>query len=644
MSVFEIRYGTSRHQKLLDAILQRHRYSYNAMSQKYDTFRKLEELDLAYLPETEADQLRRDKRESGKPQYTTITVPYSYAIKQSAHMYLASVFLSRAPVHQFSGQGAETQSNELAVETLIDYQIRIGGSLGPYYVWLHDMLKYGFGVLGTYWDKEVSYVSSIEERPKLYMGIIPIPGKTQKVRTTRQIDGYNGNRSYNVSPYEIFPDPRVPLSQLQSGEFIGRMTQTGWNEIIKRKKAGRYYNVEVLSLNKTANFFPDAPGNRSSQIIMPENTDSITIGQEEKVSIIRLLEFYWEIIPSDWGLGESNYPEKWVFTVANGAIIVSAQPMGLLHNKFPFDVLESDFDGYALIKRSLLEVSKPLNDVMTWLVNAHFHNVRKVLNDQLVVDPSRVVMKDLTDPDAGRLIRLKPAAYGTDTRLAVSQLQVVDITRSHISDMQVISDLMQRATGVVDSLMGMLDPGGRKTATEVRQAGGFSANRLKTIAEYCSATGISTHARKLLQSSQQLYDINKKLRIMNNQLANGVGVIDITPESIAGEYDYVPIDGTMPIDRTAQMALWGQTLQQLAAIPQAQMYDFERMIDYTIKLGGIRNLSSFKVQVVPDAQMASAAAAGNVIPLRGQGGQANQAGTEGSIPGAPTIAGMGPVA
>ena len=640
MSVFEIRYDSDRHRRLLDAIIRRHRYSYDTMSKKYTDFRGLEELDLAYLPETEANALRRGQREAGKPQYTTINLPYSYAIKQSAHMYLSSVFLARAPIHQFSGMGAETQTNEQAVETLIDYQIRVGRALGPYYVWLHDMVKYGFGIIGSYWDKEISYVSRIEEREKMYLGMIKT-GKMEKVRTTTQVEGYVGNRVYNVSPYEIFPDPRVPLNRLQEGEFVGRMTQVGWNVVLKKKQAGEYYNVEVLSVNKTANFFPGADQQRSSQIIMPENVDSITVGQEEKVSVIQLLEFYWELVPADWGVGDSKYPEKWVFTVANGSIIVSAQPLGLLHNKFPFDVIESDFDGYALFKRSILEVSKPLNEIMTWLINAHFHNVRKVLNDQLIVDPSRVVMKDLTDPDAGRLIRLKPAAYGSDPRLSVHQLQVVDITRSHINDSQLVGEMMQRATGVVDSLMGMLDPGGRKTATEVRQASGFSANRLKTIAEYCSATGFATHAAKLLQSSQQLYDINRRLRITQGTLANGAGIIDVTPESIAGDYDYVPVDGTMPIDRTAQMALWGQTMQQVGSLPQAQMYNFERMIDHVLKLGGIRNLSSFKINLVPDGQMQAQAQAGNVIPLRNPSGAA---GTEGSPSGTPIIAGMGPVA
>jgi hypothetical protein len=53
-----------------------------------------------------------------------------------------------------------------------------------------------------------------------------------------------------------------------------------------------------------------------------------------------VLEFAWELIPADWGLGSGKVPEKWVFTVGNDAVIIGAQPLGYYHNKFPFQVLE----------------------------------------------------------------------------------------------------------------------------------------------------------------------------------------------------------------------------------------------------------------------------------------------------------------
>ena len=115
---------------------------------------------------------------------------------------------------------------------------------------------------------------------------------------------------------------------------------------------------------------------------------------EDKLDFVSLLEMGVELIPSEWGMGSSNMPEKWMITIGNDAVILRCAPLGCLHNQFPFSVMEYEIEGYSIFKRGMLETMRPLNDVLTWLFNAHFHNVRKVLNDQLIVDPSRLVMKD----------------------------------------------------------------------------------------------------------------------------------------------------------------------------------------------------------------------------------------------------------
>ena len=112
-----------------------------------------EERTLAYLPETEVDRARRDKRNRGEPRYTTIQIPYSYSMLMSAHTYWTSVFRegSHSPVQRPHGEGEQQIQ---AMEALISYQVEVGGMVGPYFVWFYDSGKYGHGVLGTYWEIE----------------------------------------------------------------------------------------------------------------------------------------------------------------------------------------------------------------------------------------------------------------------------------------------------------------------------------------------------------------------------------------------------------------------------------------------------------------------------------------------------------
>lgn len=216
------------------------------------------------------------------------------------------------------------------------------------------------------------------------------------------------------------------------------------------------------------------------------------------------------------------------------------------------------------------------------------------------------------------MIRLKPDAYGTPINQSFQQLQVTDVTKTHMSDMKVLMEMMQRVTGVNDIIMGMMSASGRQTATEVRGASGGSANRLKSQAEYMSAQGFSPQSQRMLQTTQQHLDVERRYRIAGDLLPGGVQDMQVGPEQIAGFYDFVPVDGSLPIDKFAQANLWREIMAQMAQIePIAQQYDIGKIFAYTAQLAGAKNVQRFKIQLQPDDQIARDAAAGNIIPLGG---------------------------
>jgi hypothetical protein len=266
---------------------------------------------------------------------------------------------------------------------------------------------------------------------------------------------------------------------------------------------------------------------------------------------------------------------------------------------------------------------------MDWLLNSHFYNVRAVLNNNFIADPTKLVIKDFQNNEPGMLIRMKPEAYGQDIRTFFQQIAVGDVTQSNIADIQVMMGIAERATGVNDQLMGMLNSSGRKTATEVRTGTGFGINRLKTIAEYMSATGFMSHASGLVQMAQQLYDAQKKLKLVGDLARQDGGrFIMVTPESIVGNYDFIPVDGTLPIDRMAQANLWKEILLGMRNFPEIMMqYDVAKIFSHLALLGGIRNINQFKLdpqalmqrqvamQLTGMDQLGKEAKRGNIVPL-----------------------------
>jgi hypothetical protein len=244
------------------------------------------------------------------------------------------------------------------------------------------------------------------------------------------------------------------------------------------------------------------------------------------------------------------------------------------------------------------------------------------MNNQFVVDPSRVVMKDLLDPRPGNVIRLKPEAYGTDPKLAVAQLPVMDITRNHLADFQMMLGVGERVGGANDQILGMLADGGRKTATEVRTSTSFGINRLKTIAEFCSICGFDPLSMKMLSNSQQFYDMEMKLRIVGDLAMNaGPQFIMVDPSMIAGFYDFVPVDGTLPIDRMAQVGIWKELFQAVLSVPAIGMqYDLGGIFTWVAQLAGMKNINQFKIQVTPDQVLAAQMQQGNMVPMKGKAG------------------------
>lgn len=609
----------SLHYRLVNAVVERKRLSRRKLEERRVVWDEIDERVQAYVPETATDAYLDSLRDQGQPQYTTIHVPWTHAVLMTAHTYLATTFLSRVPVHQFMGRHGESEDQVLGVEAIIDYQTHVGGILGAYYFWFYDAYKYGLGVVGTYWDECYSNVSRIDVVSETMFGV-PL-GSPRKVKKTERVLGYTGNRVYNIRPHDWLPDPRVPLSHFQQGEFCGRQVTFNVNNLHKGEAEGRYFNTkELIELAKARQRDPDRdPGVELAEIPdsddMPWDMQRIT-----EVGFIDGVEMVVELVPEQWGLGSSAIPEKWVFTVGLDEVLIGCRPLGEYHDKFPYQALESDFNAHSFANMSPLEQVKPLEDVLTWLINSHFYNVRRSLNNELVVDPARVEMQDLLDPLPGGIIRLKPSAYGTSPRDAIHQLQVADVTRAHLADSAVTIDMLQRLTGISDSMMGQIQQGGRKTATEVRTGAGFGISRMRTMAEFHSALGFAPLAQMLVQSTQQHLDVDRMYRVAGN-MAGQEPFVQVGPDKIKGFFDFVPIDGTMPIDRYAQIALWKDILASMAVVPQVvQAYDLGKIFGWMAKLGGIKNLDQFRVQVASDEALMMANAAGQVVPIGGAGG------------------------
>ena len=337
----EIPRNSELHRKIVQMLSERLKYANSTQQGQRKAWEKAENAVLAYVKESDLDAARRVRREdAGVPAYTTIMLPYSFAMLMSAHTYLTSVFFARAPVHQFSGRHGESEQQVQMLEATIAYQVEVGEMLGPYYIWIYDCLKYGVGIIEEYWENEQIQFSSIQ-KTEMEEG-----AKPSKVIIQARMPGYEGSRLCNISPWDFLPDPRVQVGRFQQGEFVFIRKMLSWETVVRRKAQGYYMNVDALTgpikdfagiIGGTATAESQQTG---SQLERPENNASWSSLDESKhPAIVPVYEGCISVIPKEWGLGESDFPEKWMFTITGDlSTLIGVQPHGAMHGRFPYGV------------------------------------------------------------------------------------------------------------------------------------------------------------------------------------------------------------------------------------------------------------------------------------------------------------------
>ena len=614
-----LRFGSEKHRMVLRALCERRTLAYNAVEDTFERWKKNEERYLAYVPATESDKVKEMMRNAGQgPQTTTLIIPMSYALLLTWHTYMTTVMLGRSPTHQWEARTERGNKGKMAVETLMDYQTRVGEHLVPYYVWTLDTGKYGLGVVGYHWTDETAYVTEQVERPLTFAGLPVGNGRTITEDVIKPIPGYEGNKLYNIHPTKALFDPRVPLMEYQRGEFV--VIDLGM--VSREAVLGRedFFNKDIAKKFDEKGNPPDNV--RSQQIDVPVEEDGVVTEPKDAMSVGSFTpeEYYVRLVGKEWGLSDNPNKELWVFNVLGRSVIVGARPLGSYTQKFPVRIQEHEPDGHQLTKRSFLDIVGPLQDFLDWLINTHRLNVAKALNDTLIVDPSLVYMSDVRDPLPGKLVRARPRAYGQGILdKAVHQIRIQDVTQQHLQTTSIVMEMMQRVSGVTEQVMGMLQPGGRKTAQEIRTSATFGVNRLKTEAEFLSASAWQPLAQELLSNTQQWMSREVQLRLIGmdaglQTMEDVQRFVTVSPQDIRGFYDYIPVDGSLPVDRMAQAQILMQLMGQMGQVPGVLgQYDMGGVFGWIAEMMGAKGLKNFKIQLTPDEVVRRQLAEGNLM-------------------------------
>lgn len=607
-AIERLRPNSELHQKVLTKLMDMYRLSSRHMSQFYDRWRAAELQYQAYLRTETFEQLKKAVSKNGTPpELITITIPYTYAAVQTINTYLIHTFCGRSPMFQVGAYRGDMVQRAQNMESVLQYNGDHERIIRKLYQFFQDGEKYGLQVLRVMWK--------VENRTRTLWkptNVLPLLGRgapqLQPQKETAVV--FEGNDCRNVDPFRFFPDPRVPMEEVNSkGEFVFWEEYEGKHSLKKAEADGLIKWIDDIPAR------PNNPtGEGQSQRGRLAGSGTSATGDPLYRSGFQILQGSVEIVPSDWGLGDSDNYEKWLFTIANQGQIIQAEPLDLDHNRHPVIVGEPYSDGYEFGSMAVTDMMGPMQEMLSWMFNSHIFNVRSALNNTYLANPQMIDMEDLKKPGPGRIIKLKPAAFGQDIKNAFQQLPVADVTAGHVQDMQIIQRFGDLISATNDNLRGVTNSGGRKSATEIRQSGEAGASRLAAHARLISAQSMCPLAEMETMNLQQNMSQEVWLKILGADDAQK-GPVRIGPEDIGGDFYFPVHDGSLPLDRVALLQVWREIFGAVIQNPGlAQIFDAVGMFEYIAELGGAKNLSTFKVQTASNDQVAAAIAAGNMVP------------------------------
>lgn len=618
-----LRPTTKLHDDTLEYLKKRLRASERRMSSMYNRWRVNEKKIQAFITYQNFEQILKDLNNAGEPpRPVSIVIPYSYATINSITTFFTHVFTGRRPIFSVGSYKEETVQNARTMETVLQFQADATRLVKHLIQAFTDASVYGLMVLRSDWLEQVEMRTQREEVQEFSMLGPQVGTRTEKNRVPTTI--YKGNVVHVQSPRMFFPDPNVKMTEVnKNGEYVFWRVFKGRHLLLKMQQMG-----QVMWVDQVPNALPsgaqDTIGDFGGLEQMTGGhslTGQDSLPMDEVGNKMQLDQGTIEIIPRELGIGESTRVEKWMFTIANKKQIIQAELYESDHGMHPVAVAEPYGIGHDFGNLGMADYLGPIQDLMGWFFNSHMDNVRRIVNDMIVVDPMMIEMQDLKKPGPGGVIRLKPTALGQDVKNAIFQLPIQDVTKGHVGDFDTLFKIGQVLSAVNENVLGGQSEGGRKTATEVRASNQFGQSRLAGVSKNISATAIVDLSEQMSVNTQQFLDDEFLLMVTG---ADGQKhPIRVSPQTIHGNFHYPIADGTLPVDKLALFDVWKEiflavTQNQLLS----QFYDIRKIFEEVAEMGGARNIESMRIGMGSDQQIQQGVQSGNLIPLNGDVGQA----------------------
>lgn len=572
--------------KLVDYVKSHFDLSYDRISKRYDYWSDAEVTHDIYVPSRVVDNVRATRGTSSSSNNSRktrlidqIKTPYSRSISDTICTYNLAIFGGAPPFRiERTNLDSDRRAGRLLERRLSHNMRKIGYEQKLYQIFL-DNNRYGMAPIANFYGKD-------------------------------------GNAPVNIDPWAYFPDPRVTSQNRHEADFVGYRT---WASLTALHRRGHYQNLDRLENDR-----PNVSWNSNQfvkETIRAQSVDPTLSGS------------YTSDYKNHFGLGHAHVLNTlYVFmdphrlgiaapfglyriVVANENVIIQFDPSPYPHQDIPLIHGEGMYDAHKTFASSLYDLMMPLQRYQDWLLRTRVENVQSIVQNRLVVDPNRVNIRDILDPNSARLIRTLPGANPSD---AILPLTVPDATRNYFNDLDTTGQLMQRLAAANDTAQGIQSET-QRTATEIARMTTLGQQRLGMQARLLSSTTIRPLVRQMIKNLQ-FFEVDGGMVNMPEEMSaqNPSGDVRYNRSEIMGDFDYVVVDGTLPTSPAENSDNLTKAIRTLAETGLGQSWDMDKFVERLIESFGFEDVENWKKspsEVVPDEQIQQELQAGNIMPM-----------------------------
>jgi hypothetical protein len=383
--------------------------------------------------------------------------------------------------------------------------------------------------------------------------------QTTSTNTFVDVPLFVGNKVYPISPYRFFPDPSLPLTRFQEGEFCASEDMFSLQGL---RGDANLFNLDYVPRFSQKDYEDRRKKSRVDPMQFLEQRTTQSGGNEANVTegSVVVTKVCVDITPKDFKLGdnflfgEEDFPVRYIVWYANDKTIIRFEEAYYLHGMFPYIAAQFLPDQHQTINEGLADVCDQIQNNITWLINCAVTQKRSSLDGKFIVDPAGVDIKTLESRSP--YIFLKKNASQTGVDRYIKQFETRDNTTTYMQDAAQMKDLLEQCSGFSGFMQGQ-PSSGRRSATQDRVVSQGASARGKSIITGIWDSAFAPLGKQLIANNRQEMDFETFSRIVGTEELYAAFHTD--PLAIATAEDFFMFDATQP----GEKAFLAQSLQEI---------------------------------------------------------------------------------